>query len=468
MNVLPEMLALWLLETTASVIVFYVLLHNTALLPSLVASFSGLDAADALLLALTVGLVAFTIGLYRPETCLETRRLIGKALASAAMSVPAVWVVAEAGNMDSNGLFGSNPIWPIGILFAWSGLLLFTRVLYKIALRHNLFIRRMVVLGGDDAVGEIVSSIDGSRRGLFRAQPLTESRGQALIGVEATAPAPLPAGLWGVVFDSAPVPAGLPGGVRVFDAASFSETHLNRIDIDSVARRGEASRSAQAATPFGRLAMIREGRRMARRVTDNPRRRLVQDILQRGMDLAIAVPLLLLSSPILLITALLIRLESPGPVIYRQERVGLDGRSFTILKFRSMRADAERAGPTWAAKSDSRVTRIGGFIRKVRIDELPQLMNILRGDMSVVGPRPERPHFVAQLSREIPVFAERARVKPGLTGWAQINYPYGSSIEDARNKLSFDLYYIKHRSLLFNLVILFATIRVILFQEGAR
>jgi exopolysaccharide biosynthesis polyprenyl glycosylphosphotransferase len=186
------------------------------------------------------------------------------------------------------------------------------------------------------------------------------------------------------------------------------------------------------------------------------------------MDLAIAVPLLLLSSPILLITALLIRLESPGPVIYRQERVGLDGRSFTILKFRSMRADAERAGPTWAAKSDSRVTRIGGFIRKVRIDELPQLMNILRGDMSVVGPRPERPHFVAQLSREIPVFAERARVKPGLTGWAQINYPYGSSIEDARNKLSFDLYYIKHRSLLFNLVILFATIRVILFQEGAR
>jgi lipopolysaccharide/colanic/teichoic acid biosynthesis glycosyltransferase len=164
----------------------------------------------------------------------------------------------------------------------------------------------------------------------------------------------------------------------------------------------------------------------------------------------------------------LILAESPGPVIYRQERVGLGGKPFTIWKFRSMRNDAERAGPIWAALGDARVTRIGAFIRKVRIDELPQLVNILRGDMSLVGPRPERPHFVTQLAAQIPLFHERAQVKPGLTGWAQVNYPYGASVEDARAKLSYDLYYIKHRSVLLDLVILLATVRVVLFQEGSR
>jgi lipopolysaccharide/colanic/teichoic acid biosynthesis glycosyltransferase len=170
----------------------------------------------------------------------------------------------------------------------------------------------------------------------------------------------------------------------------------------------------------------------------------------------------------MLVTAVLIRLDSPGPVLYRQERVGLHGRPFIVLKFRSMRIDAEARGPVWASQRDPRVTRIGGFIRLTRIDELPQLVNVLRGEMSFIGPRPERPHFVAQLTEAVPLYPERNRVKPGLTGWAQVNYPYGASVEDARAKLSYDLYYVAHRGLMLNVLILFATVRVILFQKGAR
>jgi lipopolysaccharide/colanic/teichoic acid biosynthesis glycosyltransferase len=146
----------------------------------------------------------------------------------------------------------------------------------------------------------------------------------------------------------------------------------------------------------------------------------------------------------------------------------LFGQSFTLLKFRSMRTDAEAGGPVWAAQRDPRITRVGAFIRRTRIDELPQLLNVLRGEMRLVGPRPERPHFVKQLEAAIPFYADRAYVKPGLTGWAQINYPYGASIEDGRMKLSYDLYYVKHRSLLLDMLILLSTVRVILFQEGAR
>ena len=155
-------------------------------------------------------------------------------------------------------------------------------------------------------------------------------------------------------------------------------------------------------------------------------------------------------------------------MLYRQERVGLHGRAFTLLKFRSMQIDAEARGPAWAAQGDPRVTRVGAFIRRMRIDELPQLINVLKGEMGFVGPRPERPHFVDQLAEVIPFYRDRACVKPGITGWAQVNYPYGASIEDARQKLSYDLYYVKHRNLFLDLLILFATVRVILFQEGAR
>jgi sugar transferase (PEP-CTERM system associated) len=176
-----------------------------------------------------------------------------------------------------------------------------------------------------------------------------------------------------------------------------------------------------------------------------------------------------LSLPIALITAILIKLDSKGPVFYRQERVGKNGRSFEVIKFRSMKTDAEKDGtPIWAQSGDERVTRVGRIIRKIRIDEIPQFWNILKGEMSFVGPRPERPHFVSQLAQEIPFYDHRHLVAPGLTGWAQTKYPYGGSVEDAKQKLQYDLYYIKNQSLSLDLVIVFDTVKTVLFGRGGR
>ena len=174
----------------------------------------------------------------------------------------------------------------------------------------------------------------------------------------------------------------------------------------------------------------------------------------------------LMSLPIALVTAILIKLDSTGPVLYRQERVGKNGAPFTVLKFRSMRTDAEKAGPVWASEQDDRTTRVGRIIRKIRIDEIPQFWNIIRGEMDFVGPRPERPHFVSQLAQEIPYYQQRHLIAPGLTGWAQIKYPYGASIEDARQKLQYELYYIKNQSLMLDAIILFETIKIIVFGRG--
>jgi sugar transferase (PEP-CTERM system associated) len=192
-------------------------------------------------------------------------------------------------------------------------------------------------------------------------------------------------------------------------------------------------------------------------------------LLKRAIDLAISAAFLTLVLPLCLLVALAIKLESPGPVFYRQERVGLNGRVFKLWKFRSMRTDAEKDGvPRWAASADDRVTRIGHFIRKVRIDEIPQVINVLAGDMSFIGPRPERPFFVEQLREQLPNYDLRHRVRPGITGWAQVNYPYGASIEDAKRKLSYDLFYLKKNDMLLDLAILMQTVRVVLFAHGAR
>jgi exopolysaccharide biosynthesis polyprenyl glycosylphosphotransferase len=194
----------------------------------------------------------------------------------------------------------------------------------------------------------------------------------------------------------------------------------------------------------------------------------VEMAARRLGDIVTSLLLLIATLPVMALTAALIPLESPGPVLYRQERVGLQGRVFTMLKFRSMQVDAEARGPAWAAQRDMRVTRVGAVLRRLRIDELPQLINVLKGEMGIVGPRPERPYFVEQLAEVVPFYRDRTCVKPGITGWAQVNYPYGASIEDARQKLSYDLYYVKHRNLFLDVSILCATVRVILFPEGAR
>ena len=190
---------------------------------------------------------------------------------------------------------------------------------------------------------------------------------------------------------------------------------------------------------------------------------------KRAFDLLLASVGFLLAAPLTLLTALAVYLDSDGPILYCQERVGEYGKTFTVYKFRSMRADAEKSGrPVWARDHDDRVTRVGRFIRKTRLDELPQLWNVLRGDMSFVGPRPERPFFVEQLAKEIPFYQQRHSVKPGVTGWAQVKYQYGSSVEDAMEKLRYDLYYIKHLSISLDLSIVFDTVKVILFGKGAK
>ena len=192
------------------------------------------------------------------------------------------------------------------------------------------------------------------------------------------------------------------------------------------------------------------------------------NLTKRWLDIASSALSLILSLPLCLFVALAIKLDSSGPVFYRQDRVGQDGKTFTMLKFRSMRNDAEESGPKWAPINDDRITRVGRFIRKYRLDEIPQMINVLKGGMSFIGPRPERPIFVDKFAREIPYYRRRHVVKPGITGWAQIRYPYGASKEDALEKLKYDLYYIRHFSIFFDISIILETGKVVLLGKGSR
>jgi sugar transferase (PEP-CTERM system associated) len=189
--------------------------------------------------------------------------------------------------------------------------------------------------------------------------------------------------------------------------------------------------------------------------------------IKRLTDIVVAAVGLVFTAPLMLVTAAAVWLDSQGPVLYSQDRVGKNGRLFTLYKFRSMHADAEHGTPVWAKRNDRRVTRVGRFIRRARLDELPQLWNVLRGDMSFVGPRPERPYFVERLAAVVPYYTERHSVRPGVTGWAQVKYRYGCSAEDGMEKLRYDLYYIKHQSVVFDLTIALDTVKVVISGKGA-
>lgn len=196
---------------------------------------------------------------------------------------------------------------------------------------------------------------------------------------------------------------------------------------------------------------------------------LLERGLKRILDIATSVTLLILTSPLFLACAFAVKVTSRGPILYRQERVGLNGKPFDVLKFRSMRVDAEEIGkPRFASENDPRVTKVGNLLRRTRADEIPQAINVLKGDMSFVGPRPERPYFVDQLSEKVPFYRERHCLKPGITGWAQIRYPYGASLEDSRRKLEYDLYYVKNYSIFLDFLIILQTLRVVLFPHGVR
>ena len=233
-------------------------------------------------------------------------------------------------------------------------------------------------------------------------------------------------------------------GIAITDLASFFERERCQLHLESL---------NMSWMIFG--AGFRQG--------------FVRETVKRFFDVMTSALLVLVTLPIMILTAICIYLEDRGPVFYRQERVGQGGRVFSICKFRSMRNDAERDGqPRWAGAGDDRTTFVGRIIRKLRIDELPQILNVLRGDMSFVGPRPERPFFVEQLAAKIPYYGARHSIKPGITGWAQVRYPYGASLDDAVEKLQYDLYYVKNHTLFLDIMVLIETVQVVLWGKGAR
>ncbi len=444
-----EMFVLWLFEFLPCFLVLYLLLAPGDVTGSAIGMlwFDVTAADQAAVLALTAGLASIAIGMYRPEICLQTRRLLVNSAVAGLLAGAASLAVAAAIGIDLGRLFDHGPTRLLQILVVWIVFLFSTRLLFSLAMRFNLFARRVLIVGSVVNAARIEEAIGSLRRGVFVVAGITPASAAAGLSPQALRRERV----WGVVVTSEArglvPPIGLlrskRAGFRIFSDVEFREEQLRRIDLDHL-------------EPDWML--FADGLSCSR----------LEAAARRLGDIVVSLLLLIATLPVMGLTAALIRLESPGPVLYRQERVGLHGRVFTLLKFRSMQIDAEARGPAWAAQRDPRVTRVGAFIRRMRIDELPQLINVLKGEMGFVGPRPERPHFVDQLAEVIPFYRDRACVKPGITGWAQVNYPYGASIEDARQKLSYDLYYVKHRNLFLDLLILFATVRVILFQEGAR
>ncbi len=232
-------------------------------------------------------------------------------------------------------------------------------------------------------------------------------------------------------------------GIRVDDGVDFTELLAGKLSVENL-----HPSALIFSNGFKRSALFRR--------------------VKRWIDIALSLAGLVISLPMALIISIAIKLDSKGPVFYAQERVGKDGKVFSLLKFRSMKTNAEENGPVWAAAEDNRVTLVGKLIRKVRLDEIPQMINVLKGEMSFVGPRPERPFFTELLRKEIPFYSQRHCIKPGITGWAQISYPYGSTIEDSLEKVKYDLYYIKHMSFFFDLMIILETIKIVLLGKGAR
>jgi exopolysaccharide biosynthesis polyprenyl glycosylphosphotransferase len=444
-SIRSELLVLYVVEAFACFAAVYVLI-TWGIAPNASFADRGGGLAFATILALSSGLICGASGLYQEASWSRGRRLLASTAVAGLLLLLLAWPMLRLFDV---GQAEDTLIRLAKVLFAFSAVILATRLGFAAASRGGLLKRRLVVVR--EAEGTLPRLPDPAEARASGFETAFTVRVDHALPVELS-PGRLRADkVWAVV---AADPAVLPtpvrrdceaAGVRVFSLAELRERHLSRLDI--------------AALPVEWLATTRAAREGR-----------VEATLRRGLDLVTALGLLVFTLPVLLGTAIAIKLDSRGPVFYRQERVGRGGRVFQLFKFRSMVVDAEAGGgaPRWASKRDPRVTRVGRFIRLTRIDEIPQVLNVLRGDMALVGPRPERPAFVEQLSRVIPHYEDRALVRPGITGWAQVNYPYGASVEDARMKLAYDLYYLGRRSLFLDLLILVATVRVVLFQEGSR
>lgn len=426
------------------------------------------DHADVNLL-IVLSLVAFltlaSVGMYNREVFFNMQAMMSRGT----VAYPLVFIVDSFflyiySNIMATAtqdyyvicLTGMTLLFPLTIV---------TRGIFIEALDFDVFKRRVLILGAGSLAAKISDLMGGDRSGHFKivgyvkfdeleeAPGLTAILSRDLLERRHALTDYVHANGIDEVVVASDERRGLPvrylleckmSGVQVTDYATFWERESGRIDLD-------------ALQPSWLI------------FSDGFKLDWFRQFVKRTFDVVVSASFLVFTLPITVSTAIAIKLSSPGPIFFRQERVGLGGRRFYIYKFRSMRADAEGDGiPRWAGANDDRITPVGRFIRQMRIDEIPQVINVLIGDMSFVGPRPERPYFVESLSEKVPFYYQRHGVKPGITGWAQINYPYGASEDDARAKLAYDLYYVKNGSLFLDFLILVQTVRVILWPEGAR
>jgi len=414
---------------------------------------------SALLFGSIMALMNAAFGLYRREHPLEDGAFVRRAILAMLIGFPIAYAVYFTG---SRGTVLQDAT-PYAVLF---GLSLAIALRKPVLARTTgaLFPRRILVIGSGHAAFEVdqtVRALPAASTVVVGFVPLaTREEGIAVPRERLTPPGMAITTLVsrlrvdeivvaareqrGGVLPIGELLACRAFGVRISDLSGFFERMRGEVPIESL-----------------KASWLIYG--------DGFRQGVARRFVKRVFDLVASAVLLVLAAPVMVVTALAILAEGGGPVIFRQERVGRGGRSFTVLKFRSMRRDAEAGGKAqWAAEKDDRCTAVGRLIRKLRIDELPQLFNVLAGEMSLVGPRPERPCFVADLAKEIPFYELRHSVKPGITGWAQVRWTYGASVEDSKRKLQFDLYYVKNHSLFLDLLIAIETIRVVLFAKGSR
>ena len=411
----------------------------------------------AVLFSAVTVLSLFAMGLYttrqRSTRTGMVLRIVAGVLNAAALSALLYYLVP---NLEiGRGMLALTA----GVAIAGS---MIARMLFDHIVDQDLFKRRVLVYGAGRRAASLLELRRRSDQRGFRIVGFIRTEGDdAGTPMERTLPRPEDLYSWVIKNPIDEIVVAMDDRRRGFPMHEFLECRLAGIDIielPSFLERETGKVRLDVLNPS--WIIFGEGFRASQ----------VERWLERGFDLVASCVLLLLGLPLMFAATIAIMIEDgwQAPVLYRQRRVGQHGRVFDVFKFRSMSEDAESTGVTWAVKDDPRVTRVGAIIRKTRIDELPQLCNVLRGEMSFVGPRPERPEFVEQLEERIPYYRERHSVKPGITGWAQLCYPYGSSERDALEKLQYDLYYVKNRSLLFDLAILVQTVEVVLWGKGAR
>ncbi|MEE9433062.1 MAG: TIGR03013 family XrtA/PEP-CTERM system glycosyltransferase [Sphingorhabdus sp.] len=416
----------------------------------------GNRAGPLLSFAAAVQIAAMAVGVYGSDALQSLRFAVARLLVAVSLGVIFQSMMAFA--LPGMTLWRSNSLYAMGLAFVFLAL---SRALLGSLIGGEAFKRRLLILGAGKRAQRIKELESKPGSGFIVSGYIAMNENKHVIpeainrgAIFNLADFVIKMGASEVVLALEERRNAIPlddllriktTGVHVNDMSSFIERETGRVDLDSV-------------NPS--WLIFSDGFSSGRRISG---------ISKRLFDMLVSSILLLASAPIIALFAILIKLESRGPAIYRQERVGLFGQTYFVNKLRSMRNDAEGDGKAkWAEKNDPRITMVGKFIRKVRIDELPQTWNVLKGEMSFVGPRPERPEFVDDLEDKLSYYAERHMVKPGITGWAQVNYPYGASLDDARHKLEYDLYYAKNYTPFLDLLILLQTVRVVLWPDGAR